>query len=84
MLSNIKAHQSETASQHSPSRNSPLCCTPGCLFTLLILTSSWHFCLHSNKILWLLLTGWLGGPSKSTKWIKQKADSWVWLVFSVH
>ena len=32
MLSNIKVYQSETASQHSPSQNSP-CCTPGRFFT---------------------------------------------------
>ena len=33
MLSNIKVYQSETASQHSPSQNSPSCCTPGRFFT---------------------------------------------------
>ena len=27
-------------------------------------------------MLWLL-TGWFGEPSKPTKWIKQKAVSWV-------
>ena len=54
MLSNIKAYQSETASQHSPSQNSPSYCTLGCLFTkgsLLILTSSCYVCLHSHKML---------------------------------
>ena len=29
----------------------------------------------------LLLTGWFGGSSKFTKWIKKKAVSLVWLVF---
>ena len=85
MLSNIKTYHSEAPSQHSPSQNSPLCCTPGCLFTkgsLLILTSSYHACLHSHKILMALLTKWFGGPPKPTKWIKKKAVSWVWLVSS--
>ena len=27
MLANMKDYQPETASQHSPSQNSPLCCT---------------------------------------------------------
>ena len=56
MLSNVKAYQSETASQQSPSQNHPLCCTPGCLFTkgsILILNSSYLVCLHSHKMLWL-------------------------------
>ena len=55
MLSNIKAYQSETESQHSPSQNCPLCCAPGCLFTkgsLLILISCCHVCLYSHKIFW--------------------------------
>ena len=51
----MKAYQSETASQRSPSQNSPSCCTPDCLFTKglpLILTGSYHICLHSHKILY--------------------------------
>ena len=49
ILSNIKDYR-------SPSQNSPLCCTKICLFTnrsLLPLTSSFHVCLHSHKMLWL-------------------------------
>ena len=45
-MSNVKAYQSETVSQRSPSQNSPSCCTAGCLFTKgshLILTSSVMF-----------------------------------------
>ena len=60
MLSNIKAYQSETVSQHSP-----LCCAPGCLFTkgsLLILISCCHVCLYSHKILWLYRLDVLQGP----------------------
>ena len=33
MLSNIKAYQTETASQRFSSQNSQTCCTPGRLFT---------------------------------------------------
>ena len=65
MLSNIKAYQSETESQHSPSQNCPLCCAPGCLFTkgsLLILISCCHVCLYSHKILWLYRLDGLEGP----------------------
>ena len=65
MLSNIKAYQSETTSQCFPSQNSPSCYTPGCLFTkrsLLILTSSYHVCLHSHDMLWFYWLDGLGGP----------------------
>ena len=71
MLSNIKAYQSETASQRSPSQNCPSCCARDCFFTF-----------TQNAL--ALLTGCFGGPSKPTKWIKMKAVSWVWMVFSVH
>ena len=69
MLSNVKAYQSETASPRSPSQNSPLCCTLGCLFTkgsLLILTSSCHVCLYSHKMLYSL-DGLEGPPTCSLK-----------------
>ena len=64
-MSNTKACQSETVSQCSPSQNSPLCCTWGCLFTkgsLLILPSSSHVCLHSHKMIWLYRLDGLEGP----------------------
>ena len=51
ILSNIKAYQSETASQHCPSQNSPICCTPSYFFTrgsFLILTSSCHVYIHTK------------------------------------
>ena len=76
MLSNIKAYQSETASQCFPSQNSPSCYTPGCLFTkrsLLILTSSCHVCLHSHDMLWFYWLDGLGGPLKPPK--KENLDS---------
>ena len=87
MLSIIKAYQSETASQHSPSQNSHSFYGPGCLFTkgsLLILTSSCHVCLHSHKMFCLYWLDGLGGPLNPTKWIKKKAASWVWLILSAH
>ena len=57
MLSNIKDYQSETASQHSPSQNSPSCCTHVVyLELLLILNSRCHVCLYSHKI--VLLSRW--------------------------
>ena len=46
ILSIIKAYQSETVSQLSPS-----CCTPGCFFTkgpFLIFSSSYHVYIHTK------------------------------------
>ena len=85
ILSSIKAYQSVTASQHSPSQNSPSYCTLDCLFTkrsLLILTNSCMFVYTHTKCSGF--TGRFGGPSKPTKWIKKKAVSLVWLVLSAH
>ena len=69
ILSNIKAYQSETVSQHSPCQNSPSCCTLACLFakgSLLILTSSCCLFTFTQNAL-ALLTRWFGGSSKPTK-----------------
>ena len=75
MLSNIKAYPSETASQRSPSQNSPTGCTPGCLFTkrsVLILTSSCHVRLHSHKMLWFYCLDSLVGPLNPPNGWKRK------------
>ena len=73
MLSIIKSYQSETGSQRSPS-----CCTSGCLFTkrsfVFDLQLPCLFTFTRNAL--VLLTGWFGGPSKPTKWIKKKPVSW--------
>ena len=82
ILSNIKAYQSETVSQHSPCLNSPSCCMPSCLFTkglLFILTSICYVCLYSHNNL-PGFTDWMVWRV----WIKKKAVSWVWLVLSAH
>ena len=75
MLSNIKGYQSETASQRSPSQNSPSCCALVCLFSkgsLLILTSSCHVFLHSHKMLWLYWLNGLEGPLNPPNGQKRK------------
>ena len=64
----------QTASQRSSSQNSPLCCTPGCLFTngffQFWLIAACLSILTQNDL--AILTGWFRGPSKRTNWIKKK------------
>ena len=84
-ISDIKAYQLETPSQHSPSQNSTLCCTPGCLFTkgsLLIFSSSCHVCLHSQKMLWLYWQDGTEGPLNPPNGYKRKQFhrfGWFWI-----
>ena len=68
-MSNIKAYQSEASSQRCSSKNSPLSCTPDCLFTkgsLLILTTSCHVFFTFTQNALALRTG------RPTKWMKNR------------
>ena len=79
MLSNIKAYQSETATQRCSSQNSPLCCTTDCLFTkgsLLILTTNCHVFFTFTQNALILRTGW------PTKWIKKQIHGFGWFLVS--
>ena len=86
ILSNIKAYQSETVSQHSPCQNSPSCCTLACLFakwSLLILTSSCYVCLHLHKMLWFYWLDGLEGPLNPPNRLKRKqfhGFGWFWVL----
>ena len=85
MLANIKAYQSETAVS-ALLHKTLLRVVTGRSFTkgsLSVLTSSCCLFKFTQNAL-VLLTGWFGGPSNPTKWIKNKEVSWVWLVLSAH
>ena len=75
MLSDIKAYQSEIAGQRPPSKNYPSCCTRVvCLQRIIFDFDQQLPCLYTFRQNALsLMTGWFGGPSKFTKWIKKKS-----------
>ena len=74
-MSNIQDYQLEAASQRSPSQNSPLCCTQVIYLQKdhlrFSLVAAIFLYIHKNAT--TLLTGWFGGSSKPTIWIKKKA-----------
>ena len=75
MLSNIKDYQSETASQHSPSQNSPSCCTHVVYleknYLWFWIVDAMFVYIHLKKLYWA------DGFESPLKWIKKEAVSWV-------
>ena len=71
MLFNIKACQSETASQCSPSQNSPSCCA----WVLCLQKVYFRFWLVAAMLVYIHTKcyGWFGRPSSPTKCLKKSS-----------